>query len=80
MVFARNMDNVAPTKPASNTTEMDLDDEEDALMMLKSEFEAVGKDTEGASEKAVEDVDPDIDDLAMAIKSKKSKKKKSKKK
>ena len=62
---------------------LDDEDEEDAPMLLQSEFEScdgVEKPVETSAVELKEEEDPDIDDLAMAIKSKKSKKKKSKKK
>jgi exosome complex component RRP45 len=54
------------------------DDEEETTMMLQTEFASVEKPNNTAPIKMVENED-DVDDLAMAIKSKKSKSKKTKK-
>jgi exosome complex component RRP45 len=69
--------NTQPKKP----TLMDLDDEdeEEVPMVLQSEFESVKNEEEPAKREA-ESAEPDIEDLSMAIKSKKNKKKKPKKK
>lgn len=63
-------------KSAKAKVAMELDDdEEETPMMLKTEFEDI-KPTEEAKTSVVNSADDDIDDLAMAIKSKSKKKKK----
>jgi exosome complex component RRP45 len=78
-------------KPVAMDLEKDEDDEEEETLVLHSEFESVQKkatlhpsiknDVMAANDKGdEEEEEPNIDDLAMAIKSKKAKRKKQKKK
>jgi len=76
-----NGDVPAARSSTSNSVPMDLDDEdeEENPTVLHSEFESIENKTSLQSNtNNPEETEPDIEDLSMAIKSKKSKKKKSK--